>query len=635
MANTNVEKLFAEFPSVSTEQWMEKIQADLKGASFEKKLVWKTAEGFDLQPFYRAEDLESLKHLGSNPGQFPFLRGNNETSNAWLVREQVAVSNSQEANKKALELLNKGVNSLCFCINNKALIQEGNFMAQLLKDIHLEQVEVNFTGSGMKDIVSLFVAYVSEKGYDVSKVRGSVDFDPLGRLLCCGSICSSFEEHMKTASELISQSAALKHFRVLTVNAGLINNAGGLITQELAYGLAMGSEYLAQLVAMGVSSTAVAMNIKFNFGVGASYFMEIAKFRAARNLWSNIVEAYQPECLPDGCTEKTSKGYCACACRMVVHAETSRWNMTVYDAHVNMLRTQTEAMSAAIGGVHSLTVLPYDQVFRKTGEFSERIARNQQLLLKEESHFDKIVDPSAGSYYIETITEKIHKQAWELFVETENKGGMLEVMKKGEVQEQVEAVAEARKNNIAQRREILLGTNQYPNFEEFAAKQIEEVASCNCKSGSESTVKPLNFSRGASQFEQLRLSVESASKRPVAMMLKIGNVAMRQARAQFACNFFACAGYQVIENLGYASIQEGIAAAKEAKADLVVLCSSDDEYQTYAPEAKAALGDGILVVAGAPSCMEELQKQGIEHFIHVRSNVLSELKNYNEKLGIV
>lgn len=632
MSNTDAKKLFTDFAPVSTEQWMDKIQADLKGASFEKKLVWKTLEGFSLQPFYRAEDLQKLNHLNTEPGKFPFLRGNQATTNTWLVREKVPVKDLTKANAKALELLTRGVDSLCFCISNKELVND-NLLPALLKGIPLEEVEVNFCGSSMPKVGELFVAYTKSQHCDLAKVRGSIDFDPLGHLLCSGSICTSFEEHMKRAASLIELSADLKQFRVLAVNASLFNNAGGLITQELAYGLAMGSEYMSRLTDLGVSAALVAKNIKFNFGVSANYFLEIGKFRAARALWSEIVAAYKPECSSD-CDSKTPEGYCACACKMIIHAETSKWNMTIYDAQVNMLRTQTEAMSAAIGGVHSMTVLPYDTIFRDTTEISERIARNQQLLLKEEAHFDKVVDPGAGSYYIEQVTAKIMTQAWELFLDTENKGGMYKAMEAGIVQEQVEAVAETRKSHLAQRREILLGTNQYPNFEEFVAKQQTGGSACNCGCGAEQMVKPLNLARGAEAFEHLRLQVEASAKRPVAFMLKVGNLAMRQARAQFACNFFACAGYKVVENLGYNSVAEGIKAAKAAGADIVVLCSSDDEYVTFAPESKAALDKEIFVVAGAPACMEDLQKQGVDNFIHVRSNVLSELIKYNNELGI-
>ena len=286
-----------------------------------------------------------------------------------------------------------------------------------------------------------------------------------------------------------------------------------------------------------------------------------------------------------------------------------------------------------------MTVTPFDITYKQPDEFSERIARNQQLLLREESHFNKITDPAPGSYYIENLTISIAEQAWKLFLEVEDKGGFYAALKEGFIQQTVNASAEARHMAIARRKEILVGTNQYPNINEKAADKIKDKASCGCCGGESHKCQPeyetLHFERGASDFETLRLATEKSDKQPVVFMLTIGNLAMRLARSQFSGNFFGCAGYKIVDNLGFNTIQEGVDAAIEAKADIVVLCSSDDEYATLAPEAKAALGDkAILVVAGAPECMEELKAQGIDQFINVRSNVLDTLKAFNAKLSI-
>ena len=361
--------------------------------------------------------------------------------------------------------------------------------------------------------------------------------------------------------------------------------------------------------------------MKFNFGISSNYFMEIAKFRAARMLWATIVKQYEPKC--------------DCACKMTAHAETSTFNMTLFDAHVNMLRTQTEAMSAAIAGVDSITVCPFDKTYETPDEFAERIARNQQLLLKEECHLDKTVDPAAGSYYIETLTASIAKQAWELFLAVENAGGFLAEAKAGNIQRAVNKSGDARREAVSKRHEILLGTNQYPNFTETAGTKRPVAKTCCCGGHSEceAQYEKLDQSRQASAFEALRLETEESGRRPKAFMLTIGNLAMRQARAQFSCNFLACAGYEVIDNLGFATVEEGVEAAMAAKADIVVLCSSDDEYAEYAvPAFKAVDGRAMFIVAGAPACMDELKAAGIENFIHVRCNVLETLKEYNAKL---
>ena len=614
------EKLFSDFPGVSTEAWMEKITADLKGADFEKKLVWKTNEGFKVKPFYRQEDLEGLKTTEGLPGQFPYVRGTKKDDNTWYVRQEIKVECAKEANAKALDILNKGVDSLGFSLKKKDLCPE--YIETLLEGICAECVELNFsTCQGATVLLAnLLVEYFTKKGYDLANLKGSVNYDPMGKMLSKGKDVSNY---IATAKELVSVMAALPKYRCISVNAIELNNAGSYIAQELGYALAWGNEYLNALIEAGVSVDDAAKKIKFNFGISSNYFLEIAKFRAARMLWANIVKEYAPAC--------------DCSCKMLAHAETSTFNLTLFDAHVNMLRTQTEAMSAALAGVNSITVSPYDKAYQTPDDFSERIARNQQLLLKEECHFDKVVDPAAGSYFIENLTVSIAQQAWNLFLQVEEEGGMMEAIKAGMVQEAVNASNKARHEAVAKRREILLGTNQYPNFTEMANGKAPLGCQCCC-GGDHECEKPiatLSKDRAANEFEALRLQTENSGRRPKAFMLTIGNLAMRQARAQFSCNFLACAGYEVIDNLGFATVEEGVEAAMKANADIVVLCSSDDEYAEHAVPAFQALnGRAMFIVAGAPACMEDLKAAGIENFIHVRCNVLETLKEYNAKLGI-
>ena len=613
------EKLFSDFPSVSTEAWMEKITADLKGADFEKKLVWKTNEGFKVKPFYRQEDLEGLKTTEGLPGQFPYVRGIKKDDNTWLVRQDIQVECPKEANAKALDILNKGIDSLGFKVNAKDLNAE--YIETLLNGICAECVELNFsTCQGHTvELAKLLVEYFQKQGYDLTQLQGSVNYDPMGKMMAKGKDLSNFAA---TAKELVDVLAPLPKYRCICVNAVELNNAGSYISQELGYALAWGNEYLNKLIEAGVPATSAAKRIKFNFGISSNYFLEIAKFRAGRMLWANIVNEYKPEC--------------ECACKMIAHAETSTFNLTLFDAHVNLLRTQTETMSAALAGVNSITVTPFDKTYKTPDDFSERIARNQQLLLKEECHFNKVVDPAAGSYFIENLTVSIAKQAWDLFLNVEEEGGMLEAVKAGKVQEAVNASNKARHDAVSKRKEVLLGTNQFPNFNEKAGEKNPVEAQCCCSGNScEKPIATLNFNRAASEFEALRLQTERSGKRPKAFMLTIGNLAMRQARAQFSCNFLACAGYEVIDNLGFPTVEEGVEAAMKAGADIVVICSSDDEYAEYAvPAFKALNGRAMFIVAGAPACMEDLKAAGIENFIHVRVNVLETLKEYNAKLGI-
>ena len=282
-----------------------------------------------------------------------------------------------------------------------------------------------------------------------------------------------------------------------------------------------------------------------------------------------------------------------------------------------------------------MTVNPFDITYKKADDFSERIARNQQLLLAEESHFGKVVDPAAGSYYLETLTTKVAEQAWALFLDVEEKGGFFAEVANGSVQAVIAETSAKRQKDVASRKEVLLGTNQFPNFTENTNGKIENKGAKSCKCGCtvETGVTTLPSVRAAEQFEELRLATEASAKQPVVFMLTMGNLAMRLARAQFSCNFFACAGYKVIDNLGFETVEEGVKAAQAAGADVIVLCSSDDEYAELAPAAfKAIDGKQIFVVAGAPACMDDLKAVGIEHFIHVRVNVLETLKGFNQAL---
>ena len=613
----NKEKLFTEFTAPTTQEWLDKIDVDLKGADFQKRLVWRTNEGFNVQPFYRREDLANLKTPDALPGEFPFVRGNKKDSNEWYVRQNIVVDDPKAANAKALDILNKGIDSLGFHVPGKLVSKET--VETLLDGIYCDIVEVNFSTCQRHsfELAEILVEYFAKKGYDKEKVVGSIEWDPMKKMVMKGKDVTHI---LEIAPKLVEALKEYPNFRCIAVSSDALNNAGAYIVQELGYALAWGNEYLQQLTDAGVSVDLAAKSIKFNMGVSENYFMEITKFRAARLLWAQIVKQYEPK--DDN------------SCQMCVNATTSTYNQTLFDSYVNLLRSQTEAMSAALGSVHSMVVTPFDAPYEDATDFSERIARNQQLLIKEESHFDRIVDPSAGSYYIEHLTDALATEAWKIFLKVEEEGGFLAAVKAGTIQDDINATNVKRHGDAAKRKEFLLGTNQFPNFTEKSEGKKAQACGCGHAEGEEPAFKAINSTRLAADFENLRIHTEE-TKVPVAFMLTIGNLAMRQARAQFSCNFLACAGYKVIDNLGFKSVEEGVDAALEAKADIVVICSSDDEYAEYAiPAFKYLNGRAMFVVAGAPACMEDLKAAGIENYIPFKCNVLETLKEYNQKLGI-
>lgn len=617
MAKNNREKLFAEFPPVSTEAWEAAIAVDLKGADYERKLVWRTNEGFNVRPYYRAENLEGLETLNAAAGEFPYLRGVSGDNN-WLTHQTIEVAAPAEANATALQMLNAGVDSLGFEIKDENFSEAD--LDVLLKDIYMPAVDLTFSGKKMPHVAALVLAKAEKEGVSKDDTRVNFCIDPIVKHLsmkgdwcekCGGTKC--FDK----IADLVAKTKEYKNVRVVTVSGNVFSDSGSTIVEELGFSLAVAHEYLVRMMEHGLTIDEAARKLRFSFAVTSNYFMEMAKLRAARLLWANIVKAYGPEK--------------PCSCKMFVHARTSAWNQTVYDPYVNMLRGTTEAMSAAIAGVHSLEVLPFDHSYEAPSEFSYRIARNESLLLKHESHFDQVIDPAGGSYYIENLTKSIADEAWKLFLEVEEKGGYVEAFKAGFIVERVKASAAAKDKAVATRRQTILGSNQYPNFTEVADKALcAEVVERKPDEGN--VLVPY---RGAMAFEQMRLHVDRSGKEPKAFMLTCGSLAMARARAQFSCNFFACAGIRVIDNTFFKSLEDGVKAALESKAEIVVVCSSDDDYAEVAPKIKEMLGDkAILVVAGAPACMEELQSKGINNFISVKSNVLETLKGYLKQMGI-
>lgn len=527
MAENVHTKLFSEFAPNTTQEWMDKVTADLKGADFNKKLVWRTNEGFNVQPMYRLENMKDLKYLDCFPGEFPYVRGNKKDNN-WFIRQDIKVENVAEANKKALDILNRGVDSLGFVISDGKNFTKAD-MEALLKDICLDCIEINFVLCCNKvAILNMFKEVVTEKGVNPESIHGGINIDPITKLVLEGKFCDPHPFNVvKTTTEGTAQ---MKNFKSIEVGGFVFNNSGASIVQELGFSLAAGVEYLDKLTDAGMDIKDIAPRMRFHFATGSKYFMEIAKLRAARFLWAQIVKAYNP--------------CCDSICKMNIHAETSEWNKTVYDPNVNMLRTQTEAMSAILGGVDSFTVHPYDYIYEcHPSELGERVARNQQLLLKEESHFGKIADVAGGSYYIEELTQFIAEAAWKLFLEVQEQGGMQKALESGFVQAAIKATAQKRDQDIANRKENFLGTNQFPNFNEKIDKAL-----CSCIlepedfTAPDAVVETLKPYRGTQAFEAMRLRTDMFAKenghRPVVYMFPMGNLAMRKARAQFACNFF-------------------------------------------------------------------------------------------------
>ncbi len=615
------QRLFDEFNPVTPAEWKEKIIQDLKGANYDKKLIWHTDEGFDVQPFYQQEHLASLKYLQPLPGKFPFVRGKNAGRNKWRVNQIFKIKGPSEAGEKARTVLENGADSLTFDFGEH-LTPDDKALEKLLQYIDGEKTMLHFKVASPVGLLQNLQKLVRKNGWNPEKITGSVHNDPLAYFTLHGQFQD--EKPFALLSQSMKAASGLSAFRVITVDGTIFHNAGGTTVSEMAFTLAAGSFYMQLLTNEGFSADEVAGRMQFSLAVGSNYFMEIAKFRAFRYLWAQILKAY-------GVKEENAAAS--------VQAESAFRNKTVYDPYVNMLRTTTETMSAILGGADMITVLPFDLAYETPTEMANRIARNQQLILKEESYFDKVTDPAAGSYYIENLTANLIEKSWELFLKTDDFGGYPEAFKKGFIQNQIEKEAQKKDTGIARRKVSILGVNQFPNITEHLDKVLnsnvfepEEVPQAGA-------VRPLRIYRAAAAYEKLRYDTDRFAQmhhRPRVWLFTLGDMAMRRARAQFAENFFGCAGYEIIDNPGFTTVEEGIAAAKKEKPEIVVLCSDDKTYEEVALTVFRKLKDETIVVLAGYSepLVQELKKIGMEHFIHTRSNVLEELQGFNKMLGI-
>jgi len=405
--------LFDEFPDISTEAWRKKIETDLKGADFERKLVWPTDEGIPVQPFYRAEDLEGLNHL-EHTGS---LKPDSGTPNGWIICQDISPGDDlSEANARIKLALKGGAQAIRIQLG-KVVGPGISMLEKLFDDIPLGETAFMFQGYLGADVLyEHYTELANERGADPAKLHGMLGADPIGKMLTTGIPIVTLETLGNLLRKARKDTPGMK---VIDVDGSLIQNAGGNLVEELAYTLSMANEYMAILTGQGIEAAEVAASMQLSMASGSNYFMEIAKIRAARILWSKICEAYGIS------TEKST---------INIHCTSSQWNMTLYDPHVNMLRGTTEAMSSILGGADLITVLPFDHPYGSSTAFSDRVARNVQIILRDEAYLDRVADPSAGSYYIESLTDAIAEKSWELFRETEKEGGFMKALKNGSVQ---------------------------------------------------------------------------------------------------------------------------------------------------------------------------------------------------------
>ncbi len=450
--------LFSEFDPISSKQWKQKIQFELKGEDYNDTLIWNSPENIKVKPFYNEEDL---------PDNLPI----NSNTNGFKIGQNIFVFDLEKSIERALESINRGADRIIFTIENEEID-----VVKLLEKIPLATCEIYF------NLNFISVEYIS-KIEAIAKYKNAkiyCNLDPIGQLAKDGNWFKTQEKDNFETLNLISKQVS--NSSIISINSSLYQNAGANIVQELAYSLAHANEYLNRI-------TTINQPIVFKISVGTNYFFEIAKLRAYRILFNSIAKEFNP------CLE----------CHLVV-TPTKR-NKTIYDYNVNMLRTTTECMSAIIGGADTIANLPYDALYHKDNEFGDRIARNQLLILKNESYFDKVNNPADGTYYIENLTQQLAEKALILFKDIEANGGFLKQLNEGIIKRKIQESADKEQELFDSGKEVLLGTNKYPNKDDKMKHDLELFPFVKVNPR-KTLITPIIEKRLAEKIEQDRLGKE-------------------------------------------------------------------------------------------------------------------------------
>ena len=450
--------LFSEFESVSSKQWKQKIQFELKGADYNESLIWNSPENIKVKPFYHQDDLQDILPVKTNATEFK-------------ICQNIFVYDLEKSIERALESISRGAESIRFSIENEKIDVE-----KLLEKLPLESCAIYFN----LDFISIDFLTKIETIAQKRNAKIYSNLDPIGQLAKEGNWFKTDEkdnfETLNSLSKTVSKSS------IISINGTLYQNAGANMVQEIAYSLAHANEYLNRI-------SIINQPIVFQISIGTNYFFEIAKLRALRILFHLIAKEYHPNL----------------ECHLLV-TPTKR-NKTIYDYNVNMLRTTTECMSAIIGGADAIANLPYDALYHKDNEFGDRIARNQLLVLKNESYFDKVNNPADGTYYIESITNQLAEKALVLFKDIEANGGFLKQLNEGIIKRKIQESANKEQELFDSGKEVLLGTNKYPNKDDKMKHDLDLFPFVKVKPR-KTLITPIIERRLAEKMEQERLGAE-------------------------------------------------------------------------------------------------------------------------------
>lgn len=693
MAENEYEKCtFSEFPIPTYDDWRKIAEKSLKGGSFEK-LITRTYEGIDLQPLYRQEDMKELSYHDSSPGFFPYVRGTTlpgSSDKSWEVCQELIAPTPQTWNEIGKIALDRGQTMLYMVLSEEAPFSLSNLidMEEAFSGMNLEEVPLFIEGEDeIIPILALLTAFMKKEKQNISRLTGTIGSDPYATLVTKGKLrcpVSDIFDRMAHSTQWAIENAP--QVETILVKGNVYHDGGANAVQELAFVMATAVEYVRELEMRGLPLDEIAPRILFSFSVGSKFFMEIAKLRAARLLWANIMKTM-------GGNESSQK--------MKMFTRTSAWTKTKYDPYVNMLRGTSESFAAVIGGADRIHVSEFNEPLGPGDDFSRRIARNTQIILSEEAHLSRTVDPAGGSWYIESLTDALANKAWELFQKIEEQGGMLASLKQGFPQQEVNLLAKKREKNIATRKDRIVGTNMYPNMGEsyqdkskttnfvlenkveqeidieawkiglnqfdcslaaaykimdWAINAIEKNATVDDlkvqiwkatkKIGADSIeqAERILIHRGAESFERVRFASEnyekSQGKRPQIFLVNLGPLAQHKARADFIRDFFNAGGIEAVYGKGVNTVEQALLEIPDEN-DLFVICGNDEKYAELVPsltkEIKDKKSDALVFLAGSPD--EEargiFKSAGIDAFIQKGTDVLETITWIQQEKGIV
>ncbi len=712
-SDTENKRLLDEFVTPTPEQWREAAEKLLKGAPFEKIMTRMTPEGIQLEPIFWKEVLDQLPASDTLPGFDGFLRGTKASgyaSEPWEIAQELPYGLPYEFNQAAQADLMRGQNALNVILDIATLkgldpdaAEVGEVGACGLSLACLRDMKTAFDGilpeaisfhirSGCAGLTvgALFFAWLDAVGADRKRVKGSLGMDPMAVKAASGILPESLAGLLDEMSVLASYCAAeVPGIRTVTVSTLPYHQAGASSVEEIAIALATGTLYLNALLERGIEIESAARQIRFSIAIGANFFMEIAKIRALRTLWAQVVKAY---------------GGSPAAQKIQLHARTGLYNKTVNDPYVNMLRTTTEALSAVIAGVDSLCVGNFDEVVRLPDTFSRRISRNTHIILQEECELLAVADPAGGSWAVEWLTDQVARKSWSFFQEIESAGGVDSALAKGMLHERIAKTAVGNESLLNQRRASLVGTNVYPNtsekpltphlpdYRELHDIRAKEIAQARLEADESSDARimaalgevldstsnnlmqhlieaieagatlgeisktlraqaepdaasnPLRARRLASKYEALRSAAASFAVRtgsaPTIFLCNLGALRRHKARADFTRGFFATGGFEIISTKGFENPEQAVAALSESDSGIAVICGHDDDYAAsfceYAQAIKAALPEVQIILAGNPGEREEaFRKAGMDDYIFVKSDNYAVNRRYLTGLGVL